>query len=114
MVQSIALKGKTNNKSDLLLLTTNRFLGDAMEAKIFEATMLICFGSAWPFSIYRTWKAKSAAGKSILFLSVIFVGYIAGILFKMFGNMNGITFIYILNAVLVSIDILLTLKYKEA
>ena len=47
--------------------------------KILETIMLICFGAAWPFSIVKSWKARTAKGKSIGFLLVILVGYIAGI-----------------------------------
>ena len=44
---------------------------------IFEIVMLVCFGAAWPFSIYKSYKAKSNEGKSVLFLFVIALGYIA-------------------------------------
>ncbi len=84
-----------------------------MEVKIFEAIMLICFGSAWPFSIYRTWKAKNSAGKSMMFLYVILAGYVAGILFKIYGNMDEVIFLYILNSIFVLTDILLTLKFRK-
>ena len=47
--------------------------------KILETIMLICFGAAWPFSIIKSWKARTAKGKSLGFLFVILVGYIAGI-----------------------------------
>ena len=47
--------------------------------KILETIMLICFGAAWPFSIVKSWKARTAQGKSIGFLLVILAGYIAGI-----------------------------------
>ena len=84
-----------------------------MEVKIFEAIMLICFGSAWTFSIYRTWKAKNSAGKSMMFLYVILAGYVAGILFKIYGNMDEVIFLYILNSIFVLTDILLTLKFRK-
>ena len=47
--------------------------------KVLETIMLICFGAAWPFSIVKSWKARTAQGKSLGFLLVILVGYIAGI-----------------------------------
>lgn len=46
---------------------------------IFEAIMLICFGTAWPFSIYKSWKSRACAGKSVIFLYIVLVGYAAGI-----------------------------------
>ena len=36
-----------------------------MDLEIFEAIMLICFGIAWPFSIYKLIETKKAKGKSI-------------------------------------------------
>ena len=47
--------------------------------KVLETIMLICFGAAWPFSIVKSWKARTAQGKSLGFLLVILVGYIPGI-----------------------------------
>jgi len=35
---------------------------------IFEALMMIFFGLAWPFSIYKSYKSKSNNGKSLWFL----------------------------------------------
>jgi hypothetical protein len=84
-----------------------------MEAKIFETIMLFCFGFAWPFSIYRTWKTKTSAGKSVFFLCIVFSGYISGILFKIYGTLDEVIFLYILNLTLLLIDIVLTIKYRE-
>ncbi|MBR0080006.1 MAG: hypothetical protein IJP69_06505 [Synergistaceae bacterium] len=47
--------------------------------KFFETIMLVCFGAAWPLSILKSWRARTAKGKSIGFLLVILTGYIAGI-----------------------------------
>ena len=47
--------------------------------KILETTMLVCFGAAWPLSIIKSWRARTAKGKSIGFLIVILTGYVAGI-----------------------------------
>jgi len=74
---------------------------------IFEIIMLVCFGAAWPFSIYKSYKAESQDGKSLLFLVVIFIGYIAGILHKLFYNHDFVIYLYVLNALMVLADILL-------
>ena len=79
---------------------------------IFEAVMLICFGIAWPFSIFKTWKSKSVEGKSLKFLIVIFIGYISGIIHKIFYSFDYIILLYIFNAVMVGTDLILYLKYK--
>lgn len=85
-----------------------------MNPDIFEALMLVCFGCAWPFSIYKTWKTKSSKGKSFIFLSVILAGYIFGTLFEIFGDLNDVIYLYILNACMVAFDTLLTYKYRNS
>jgi hypothetical protein len=84
-----------------------------MEAKYFEAAMLLCFGIAWPFSIYRTWKTKTSTGKSMFFLCIVLVGYVFGIFFKIYGKLDEVIYLYILNSTLISIDMTLTLRYRE-
>ena len=78
-----------------------------MSFSIFEIIMLVCFGAAWPFSIYRSYKSRSNAGKSVLFLFVVVTGYIAGALHKIFYSFDAVIYLYILNGVLVLVDILL-------
>lgn len=85
-----------------------------MNPDIFEAVMLVCFGLAWPFSIYKMLKTKKAHGKSLYFLCVILMGYAAGILFEYFGERNKVMFLYLLNTFMVTLDILLTLRYSRA
>ena len=46
---------------------------------LLETLMLICFGAAWPLSILKSWRARTARGKSLEFLTVILLGYTAGI-----------------------------------
>lgn len=84
-----------------------------MKPEIFETIMLICFGIAWPFSIYRMLKTKRSHGKSLAFIVVIFTGYVAGTLFQWFGERNAVIFLYLINAAMVLADFLLTLKYRE-
>ncbi|MDR3265300.1 MAG: hypothetical protein LBT15_04730 [Synergistaceae bacterium] len=49
-----------------------------MIAKVLETLMLVCFGIAWPLSIARSWKSRTARGKSVFFLFSVLVGYVAG------------------------------------
>ncbi|MDD5721000.1 MAG: hypothetical protein PHT16_00935 [Candidatus Pacebacteria bacterium] len=74
---------------------------------IFEIGMLVCFGSAWPFSIYRSYTSRKNNGKSVTFLFILLLGYIFGILHKIFYNFDLVIYLYILNSIMVSIDILL-------
>jgi hypothetical protein len=79
---------------------------------VFEIIMLICFGAAWPFSIYKSFKSRQTAGKSALFLSVILIGYLAGILHKILYHYDPVLYLYILNAVMVFLDLSLFLRNK--
>ena len=80
---------------------------------IFEAIMLICFGLAWPLSIYRSWKSKSIAGKSLPFLIVVLIGYVSGTTHKILFSMDHIIYLYIANAIMVFIDTMLYLRNKK-
>lgn len=74
---------------------------------VFEAIMLICFGAAWPFSIYKSWKSRACAGKSIIFLYIVLIGYIAGIIHKVLHSQDWIIALYSLNGLMVLMDIVL-------
>lgn len=73
----------------------------------FEIVMLICFGAAWPASIYKSWRSKQTAGKSVLFLFLVLIGYASGVMHKLMYNYDGVIYLYIANFVMVAIDILL-------
>lgn len=77
---------------------------------IFEIIMLICFGAAWPLSIYKSYTSRSTAGKSALFLIVILIGYVAGILHKIFNQYDAVVYLYILNFLMVLTDLLIYLR----
>ncbi len=80
---------------------------------IFEIIMLICFGAAWPFSIYKSYKSGTNAGKSLLFLYVVFIGYLAGIVHKIIYNFDFVIILYITNGLMVFIDLLLYYRNKR-
>lgn len=71
---------------------------------VFEIIMLICFGAAWPFSIYRSYRSRSVKGKSLVFLIIVMVGYLAGMLHKVFFNYDGVVYLYMVNFTLVAVD----------
>lgn len=77
---------------------------------IFEIIMLLCFGFAWPFSLYKSWKSGSNKGKSLIFLFIIFAGYVAGVLHKIFYNFDLVIWLYAADGILVGADILLFLR----
>ena len=80
---------------------------------VFEVIMLACFGAAWPASVYKSYVSKKNSGKSIVFLVVIFIGYIAGIIHKLTNSMDLVIILYILNALMVSADIMLYIRNKR-
>lgn len=80
---------------------------ESADMSVFEIAMLVCFGAAWPFSIYRSWKSRQIAGKSLPFLVVILVGYLAGTLHKILFAFDYVIILYIVNFCMVLIDILL-------
>lgn len=79
---------------------------------IFEAIMLLCFGAAWPLSIYKSYTSRDNSGKSISFLYIILIGYIAGIIHKLFYNYDLVIYLYILNFLMVVTDIMLYYRNK--
>ena len=80
---------------------------------IFEIMMLICFGAAWPFSILKSYRSRSNRGKSALFLAVVLAGYIAGTLHKIHFNPDAVMYLYILNGIMVAVDLGLYVRNKR-
>jgi hypothetical protein len=80
---------------------------------IFEVIMLLCFGAAWPFSIYKSYTSRQNAGKSLWFLCVILVGYVAGTIHKLLYSFDYVIYLYILNGLMVFTDIILYLRNKQ-
>ena len=74
---------------------------------IFEMIMLLCFGAAWPLSIYKSYTSKSVSGKSVFFLYVIMLGYVSGIINKLLYHYDWVVFLYVLNLLMVTTDLLL-------
>ncbi len=79
----------------------------------FEAGMIICFGAAWPVSIYKSYTSRQNGGKSLGFMLIILTGYISGLLHKFIYNLDPIIFLYLLNAVMVSLDILIYMRNQR-
>ena len=81
--------------------------------QLLETVMLICFGISWPVSIHKTWRTRSVDGKSRLFLTFVFMGYMVGVLAKLLrAHLLGVypewvTSLYAFNGSLVLVDIVL-------
>ncbi len=80
---------------------------------IFEALMMIGFGLAWPFNISRSLRTKTAAGKSFLFMITIELAYLCGIIHKILYSLDWILGLYILNFIMVLVDLLLMIRYTK-
>lgn len=79
----------------------------------FEAGMLICFGASWPFAVIKTYKTKNVKGKSLLFLTLIILGYICGIFNKILNSVDIVLWLYVINLLLVSTDLFFCLLYRN-
>ena len=68
--------------------------------------MMVSFGLSWPISVIKSYKARTAKGKSLLFLAAIFVGYICGITSKLVAEkITYVLIVYIINFCIVCVDI---------
>lgn len=77
---------------------------------IFEVIMLVCFGAAWPSSIYKSYISRTARGKSVIFLVIVLAGYCAGMLHKLFFSLDWVILLYLLNGLMITADILLYIR----
>ena len=87
-------------------------------SEFFEIMMIVCFGMSWPLNVYKSFKARTTKGKSLIFLIFIFVGYIGGIISKFTSESYMASFsqkwyvlsFYFINITMVSIDLLLYVR----
>ena len=87
-------------------------------AEILEIIMIVSFGASWPLNVVKSYRARTAKGKSISFLCLIFFGYIAGIASKLvneaymtqFASKWYVLVFYCLNLTMVCIDICLYIR----
>lgn len=90
-------------------------------AEILEITMIVSFGASWPLNVIKSYRARTAKGKSLAFLCLIFFGYVAGIASKFvnpaymaaIGEKWYVLFFYVLNLVMVGTDLLLYFRNRR-
>lgn len=75
--------------------------------------MLLCFGAAWPASIHKSYTARTAKGKSVVFLATILVGYISGVINKLINSPDYVMYLYMLNFLMVATDMVLYFRNKR-
>ena len=75
-------------------------------AQFLETLMVVSFGLSWPNSILKSYRAHTAKGKSLMFLSLILFGYLCGIAAKLLSSQITYVFVfYILNALMLCVEI---------
>ena len=90
-------------------------------AEILETIMIVSFGASWPMNVIRSYKVRTAKGKSVAFLLLILFGYVAGIASKLmsasymaeFAQKWYVLFFYCLNFVMVSVDLALYFRNRK-
>ncbi len=80
---------------------------------IYEILMLLCFGASWPFALLKSWTSRKTGGKSIIFLYLVVIGYGFGIIHKLMYKPDPVVYLYALNALMVTADILLYYRNKH-
>lgn len=83
--------------------------------------MIVSFGASWPMNVMKSYKARTAKGKSLAFLLLIFFGYIAGIASKFmneaymasFSEKWYVLFFYFLNLCMVGADLCLYFRNRR-
>ncbi len=89
-------------------------------SEIFEIAMICLFGASWPMNVIKSYKARTAKGKSFMFLLFIFKGYVFGVAAKFTNEayMSDIAskwyvlFFYFLNMLMVATDIALYFRNR--
>ena len=90
-------------------------------SEFFEIIMILSFGASWPMNIIKSYRARTAKGKSPAFLCLILFGYVAGIVSKFlnveymasFADKWYVLIFYFINFIMVSIDLALYFRNKK-
>ena len=86
-------------------------LGMTEMTELTSSVMLILFASSWVFNIMKSIRARTAKGKSVIFELIIYVGYIIGTIgFVAMGKYNFTVYCYLLDLVMVTIDLSFTFR----
>ena len=80
--------------------------------ELMEVCMIVAFGCSWPMNVIKSWKVRTAKGKSLPFLLLILGGYVCGITSKLLspGYKWYVLFFYNLNFIMVSADLVLYVR----
>lgn len=80
--------------------------------ELMEVAMIVAFGFSWPMNVIKSYKVRTTKGKSLMFLLLIFFGYICGIAGKLMSPAFKwyVLFFYVLNFTMVGLDLLLYVR----
>ena len=87
----------------------------------FEIGMILAFGISWPINLIKAWRARTTRGTSLLFLFLIFFGYVAGIIAKFvnpdymanFGQRWYVLIVYFFNLIMVALNIVVYFMIRK-
>ncbi len=90
-------------------------------SELLEILMLLSFGASWPVNVVKSYRTRTAKGKSPLFLTLILGGYVAGIAAKLtnevymasFAEKWYVLFFYVLNFLMVAADMALYIRNRR-
>ena len=90
-------------------------------SEILEIIMIVSFGASWPMNVIKSYKARTAKGKSLAFLLLILFGYVAGIASKFmneaymaaFSEKWYVLFFYFLNLTMVAADLVIYFRNRR-
>ena len=87
-------------------------------SELLEAAMLISFSLSWFWSISKMLTTRTAAGKSIVFVVSICLGYTLGIASKVIAwqqteQLSPLFWIYIWNLMVIALDAVLVMNYAR-
>lgn len=85
-----------------------------MLSEIMEIFMVVSFGASWPFNVMKSYRARTAKGKSLAFILLIIFGYVCGIICKLTAPSYKwyVLFFYVLNLLMVLADLALYVRNR--
>ena len=83
--------------------------------QICEIAMLVAFGASWPFNIIKSYRSRTAKGKSVIFEIIVTIGYLFGVAGKFItyhqtGVLAYSVWFYFIDITMVAIDMVLFVR----
>jgi uncharacterized membrane protein len=83
--------------------------------QICEIAMLVAFGASWPFNIIKSYRSRTAKGKSVIFEIIVTIGYLFGVAGKFItyhqtGVLAYSVWFYLIDITMVAIDMVLYVR----